>query len=267
MDSTELSKSCPLTRPRGILAIPARLNSTRLPRKLLLNDTGQALLAHVIENARQVISSLATLFSGLTVVCGDSKLANVARQTDVKVIPSSGEYSCGTSRIADALPHIQNEFGQVDFVLNWQADQVLVHAEAVQSCVEALFHSPGTEMATIAIRRLSNDLIRSDSSTVKVSVCEAGWATDFRRDDINEVPSRNGVWCQHVGLYAYRTSLLTAYFDIPPSPREQPEQLEQLRFLDSGHQIRVSMVPQKWAGQSINTLNDYNTFVETLSAS
>lgn len=267
MHERELNKSRSLTELRGVLAIPARLKSTRLPRKLLLHDTGQALLAHVIENAQQVVCSLGKLFSGIVVVCDGEELAGIARQANVNVILASGKHSCGTSRIAAALPQIQYEFGQVDFVLNWQADQVLVHGEAIQSCVEALLHSADTEMATIAVSRFNEDLLKTDSSTVKVSVDENGWATDFRRDHPSVDSGQRDTWCQHVGLYAYRTGLLRAYPEIPPSPRETNEQLEQLRFLKAGYRIRVALVPEKSPGQSINVRKDYDAFIETLNMS
>lgn len=238
--------------------IPARLQSTRLPRKLLLNVTGKPLLQYVWETA-----------------CECPELHDVVVATDSEEIADAvhtfggraeltGFHNSGTDRIAEVTRRC---FPDADAVVNLQGDEPELDPAIVTALVREIKTS-SCQMATVAAPITSPEVVL-DPSCVKVVVDVNGRAMYFSRSPVpfsRDVPIedffRDGEpspWLLHVGLYAYRRDFLLKLTTLPPSPLEQLEKLEQLRALQSGASVAVAIVNHAAAG--IDTPEDYAAFV------
>lgn len=236
--------------------IPARLQSTRLPRKLLLNETGKPLIQHTWEAA-------------LSADCLDDVIVATDNEQIARVVCAfggrcelTGDHPSGTDRIAEV---VQRVCPDVDVVVNIQGDEPEVDAQQIAQLVDALTQS-GAEMATLAtpIRRIEE---RDDPSCVKVVCGQDGRALYFSRATIpfsrdmdpDQLLEAESPWKLHLGLYAYRTDFLLRLTQLPPSPLEKLEKLEQLRALEVGARIQLAIVEHRSVG--IDTPEDYAAFV------
>lgn len=240
------------------IVIPARLASTRLPRKLLLRETGKSLLQHTYEAARR-----ASLPECVIVAADHHEIADDVRRFGGDVRMTSPTCASGTDRVAE----IAREMTDVDAFVNVQGDEPEVSALAIDAVVRLLEMHPDVPMATIAnpIRTKSQ---LDDPACVKVVVNAQMRAMYFSRSCIPFPRSWNDallnttppLFLQHVGLYAYRRDFLLTLAAMPPSLLERSESLEQLRVLEAGYPILVGVVEEKSTG--IDTPEDYRAFVE-----
>ena len=247
---------------RGAIAIPARLESMRLPNKLLLARTGRPLLAHVVERCLAAAARSGGQLTEVFVACDDERLCRAAEAAGVRAALTGRHHQCGTTRIAEAvgrLPHAP------DFVVNVQGDEPELAPEAILAVVAAL--AAGTApMATLAVAMPAGTAAeKADPNVVKVALAADGHALCFSRAPIpydRQLEAAGGSpWHHHLGIYAYRTDFLQAFAALPPTPLEQREGLEQLRALEHGHRLRVAEVPAAWAAKGIDTAEDYEAFV------
>ncbi len=244
--------------PRSFVVIPARLASTRLPRKLLLRETGKSLIQHTYEAA-----SRASRPEGLLVATDHQDIFDEVRAFGGRVEMTDPEAASGTDRVAE----IARGLGDVDIVVNVQGDEPELSGESIDLAVRLLEGDPTAVMSTLAtpIRRREQ---LEDPACVKVVVDQRGRALYFSRspiphprqweDDLLEAEPPH--FYQHVGLYAYRREFLLQLAQMPQSSLEKLEKLEQLRVLEAGYQIVVGVVDEPTFG--IDTPEDYRAFVE-----
>ena len=242
--------------------IPARLQSSRLPRKLLLNVTGKPLIQYVWETACHCPE-----LHDVVVATDSEEIADVVASFGGRA-EMTGEHNSGTDRIAEVTRRC---FSHVDAVVNLQGDEPELDPKVVASLVRELKTS-NSQMATVAAPMSSSEMVR-DPSCVKVVTDVNGRAMYFSRSPIpfpREQPIESwfqddepAPWLLHVGLYAYRRDFLLKLTAMPPSPLEQMEKLEQLRALQSGASIAVAVINQAAAG--IDTPEDYAAFVQRQS--
>ena len=247
--------------PTSLIVIPARLHSTRLPRKLLLRETGKTVLQHTYEAALQ-----ASLPTQVCVATDHEEIAHEVEAFGGAVIMTDANAASGTDRVAEAvrsLPH-------ADIVVNVQGDEPDIRGESIDLAIRRLIDNPYAKMSTLAtpIRDIDQLL---DPACVKVVNSVHGAALYFSRSPIPHV--RNGVsqahldegaFLQHIGLYAYRREFLLQLSQLPPSSLERLENLEQLRVLEAGYQIQVGIVQENSCG--IDTPEDYQRFVRARAA-
>ena len=239
--------------------IPARLQSTRLPRKLLLNATGKPLIQYVWETACQCPE-----LHDVVVATDSEEIASVVLSFGGRV-EKTREHNSGTDRIAEVTRRC---FPDADAIVNLQGDEPELDPRVVSSLVREL-QSSNSQMATVAAPMTSPEMVR-DPGCVKVVTDINGRAMyfsrapiPFSRDQPIEDFFRDGEpspWLLHVGLYAYRRDFLLKLTSMPPSPLEQLEKLEQLRALQCGASIAVSVVNHAAVG--IDTPQDYADFVQ-----
>jgi 3-deoxy-manno-octulosonate cytidylyltransferase (CMP-KDO synthetase) len=241
---------------RVVGIIPARLQSTRLPRKLLLEETGKPLLQYTWEAARQA-SSLAEVIIATDSAEIAARAARFGARCDI-----TGEHPSGTDRIAEVARRVKG-----DIFVNIQGDEPEINPDHIDVLVETLVQNLAADLATLAtpIRDLQD---RDSPSCVKV-VCAADGralyfsraAVPFVRDrDPHQALSADSPWLLHLGIYAYRREYLLQLTQLPPSRLEQLEKLEQLRALEAGATIQVAVVEHRTVG--IDTPDDYARFVE-----
>lgn len=242
---------------RVVGVIPARLASTRLPRKLLLAETGQPLLQHTWEAARQAV-----VINELVVAAEEPELVEAVRAFGAPCELTAAHPS-GTDRIAEV---IARSYSDCDVVVNIQGDEPEVDPGHLAQLVRLLEDCPGAAMSTLATP-IREQAVRDSPSCVKVVVGADGRALYFSRSVIphlrdgnpNEWPVGETPWLLHLGLYAYRREFLLELTRRPVSRLERWEKLEQLRALEAGARIQVGVVEHPAVG--IDTPEDYARFV------
>lgn len=240
--------------------IPARLHSTRLPRKLLLAETGRPLLEHTWRCA-----SLATRLTSVIVAADSDEIACVVREFGGHC-ELTGEHPSGTDRIAEVALRCCPD-GQI--FVNIQGDEPEIDPANIDAVIQALVDCPDAQMATLATPLKTLEQVYA-SSCVKVVVAADGRALYFSRSmipfcrdrDPAEVLVSEQPWLLHLGIYAFRREFLFEMTKLPPSRLEQLEKLEQLRALEAGARIQVAIVPHHSVG--IDTPEDYARFVERI---
>ena len=246
--------------------IPARLASTRLPRKLLLNETGKTLLQHTWEAVRQAES-----LERLIIATDDVEIEAVAKSFGAEVV-MTGDCSNGTERVAEAIGNLNLP---ADIIVNIQGDEPELDPQQIDLCVQSLIDHPECEMSTLANPLHDADHV-NDPACVKVVLANNGNALYFSRSPLphsrdcspedwfsNTGADQPSPWMQHIGLYAYREPFLKEFVKMPVSTLENIEKLEQLRALQAGAQIHVSVVSHCSIG--IDTPEDYAAFVKRMA--
>lgn len=232
----------------AVVAIPARLRSSRLPRKMLADLGGCTLLEHTYRVALQAEC-------GPVVVLTDAaEVAAVARSFGAAVVLTDPALPSGTARIASVVDRLA-----ADVVVNLQGDAPLTDPEVVaRSAEEARLSGAPVTMPVFAITS-AEDL--GDPGVVKVVRAHDARALYCSRNVVPHVRDRPAdgwigatTFWAHPGLYAYGRGFLEAFFDLPPSPLEQAECLEQLRWLQAGLRVHTFDVPPQ--GPSVDTPAD-----------
>ena len=235
--------------------IPARTASTRLPRKLLLRETGKSVLEHTYTAACQAQRPL-----GVWVAAGDGEIAREVHRFGGRVEQTDPDLPSGTDRVAElARRHALRHF---DILVNVQGDEPEIDPHVIDRLIERLENQPEAEMATLAAP-IRDDANFHDPACVKVVTDISGRALYFSRAPIpfqrDSSDSAARPPLMHLGIYAYRRESLLRFAALPPSLLEQCERLEQLRALEAGFTIAVEVVNDATCG--IDTQEDYTRFV------
>jgi len=256
-------------RIRAVAIVPARLASRRLPRKMLLDDTGRALFEHT---ARNVASCPAV--ERVVVATDADEVVRRAALGDVEAVLTRPDHASGTDRVFEALGALDQTY---DVVLNVQGDEPELDTGDLTRLVQA-FAAPEVEIATLA-GPLHSELEADAPQVVKVVLDASGDALYFSRSQIPHRPTDSGggggdpvrsyaregapAWLglvrRHIGVYAFRPAALAEFCGLPPGPLELTENLEQLRWLEAGRRIRVLETSHVPLG--IDTREDYDAFV------
>jgi 3-deoxy-manno-octulosonate cytidylyltransferase (CMP-KDO synthetase) len=236
-------------KPTVIGIIPARFGSTRLPGKALRLILGKTMVQRVYERAL-----LARGIESVCVATDDERIARVVEGFGGRAIMTSPDHPSGTDRLAEATRAVN-----ADIVVNVQGDQPFLDPLMIDEAVEPLLADPTLPMATLMhpVHR-PEDL--QDPSVVKVVTDLAGNALYFSRSLIpyprQAIP--HTVY-EHVGLYVYRREFLQKLAQLPPTPLERIESLEQLRVLEHGFRLRVVETKCRdhlFSGFSVDTEHD-----------
>jgi 3-deoxy-manno-octulosonate cytidylyltransferase (CMP-KDO synthetase) len=240
------------TRPVIIAVIPARYGSTRFPGKSLAMIRDKPMIQWVYEGTRR-----SRLISRVIVATDDDRILRAVRSFGGDAVMTSPSHQTGTDRIAEAVGSLS-----CDIVVNVQGDEPLVHPEMIDSAVQPLVDDPSIPIGTVC-RRIDRREEAFDPNVVKVVCDRKGFALYFSRAPI---PWHRDAWAgtdrlsemqltgplyKHIGLYVYRKEFLLHYAALPQTPLEAVEKLEQLRALESGHRIRVSVTDHESFGVDI----------------
>ena len=212
--------------------IPARLGSTRLPRKPLVPLAGEPLIIVVTRRIADF-----GICDRLVVATDAREIAAVVRDAGFEAVMTSPDHASGTERVAEVVA--KAEFSNFNFILNVQGDEPFVAAAAIRGALACL---EGGEPLGTAAGSLEPALV-NDPNRVKVVADTRGRAVYFSRAPIPFDRDGKGdvVYHQHVGVYAYTREGLQAWVQLPPVPEEQWERLEQLRPLLHGIPMGVTL--------------------------
>ncbi|QEY32426.1 3-deoxy-manno-octulosonate cytidylyltransferase [Synechococcus sp. RSCCF101] len=239
---------------RSVVAVPARLASSRLPNKVLAEIGGRPMLQRVLERCRQAQGPAAV------VLCTDSEeLADLGRQWGVPALLTSADCSSGSDRlasVADALVALAwgEEPGSCGdrlcrtAVINVQGDQPFLDPAVVSAMhAEFLRRTPVPAVIT-PVYPLKPDTIHNPA-VVKTLLAHDGRALYFSRSAIPHVRDvdpadwhHHTTYWGHVGMYGFRGDVLAGWRALPPSPLEDLERLEQLRLIEAGHTVATFRV-------------------------
>jgi 3-deoxy-manno-octulosonate cytidylyltransferase (CMP-KDO synthetase) len=221
---------------KAIAVIPARLASTRLPRKMLRELAGQPLLTYVYQAVRS-----SPLLDDVVIATDSEEIMSFCRERGWHARMTSIDHRSGTERIHEISNSIV-----ADVYLNVQGDEPLTRAEHIGGLLE-LMNDPAVEVGTLKTCAADSDI--RNQNAVKVTTDIAGRALYFSRATIPF--DRDGTsprYFKHLGFYAYRKSALDCFVAWPESSLERSERLEQLRFLENGTAIHVAETPHDSVG-------------------
>ena len=223
------------------IVIPARFASSRLPGKPLLEIHGRPMILRVVDQARKVKG-----FDDLCVATDDERIAAVCRAEGVDVVITSSDHPSGTDRLSE-VAKIKG-WASDDIIVNVQGDEPLLPAQLVQQVAQLLVDQPESSMSTLCESIHQLEEFQRDS-IVKVVMSKHNQALYFSRATIPY--DRDGAKqaeqklhdqaYRHLGLYAYRVKLLQEYVTWEMGVLEKLESLEQLRVLENGHRIAISV--------------------------
>lgn len=223
------------------IVIPARFASSRLPGKPLLEIHGRPMILRVVHQARKVKG-----FDDLCVATDDERIAAVCRAEGVDVVITSPDHPSGTDRLSE-VAKIKG-WASDDIIVNVQGDEPLLPAQLVQQVAQLLVDQPESSMSTLCESIHQLEEFQRDS-IVKVVMSKHNQALYFSRATIPY--DRDGAKqaeqklhdqaYRHLGLYAYRVKLLQEYVTWEMGVLEKLESLEQLRVLENGHRIAISV--------------------------
>ena len=217
-----------------IVLIPARMASTRLPRKPLADIHGEPMIAHVWRRAVEAD------VGPVVVAADDPAIIRAVEAAGGWAILTRPDHASGSDRIFEAVCAI-DPAGRHDIIINVQGDLPTIGAHAVRAALGPL-SDLGVDIATLATRIIRADE-RDNPNVVKAVGTEIApgrlRALYFTRAS---APWGEGELLHHIGLYAWRRAALARFVGLPPSKLEQRERLEQLRALEAGMRIDIALV-------------------------
>jgi len=231
--------------------VPARLNSTRLPRKILADLNGKPLIAHVMGRALEAKS-----LDKVILAVDSEETIKALEQYDFDMVLTSSDHVSGTDRIAEVIEEIPD----AEIIINIQGDEPLIEADVIDSLVDS-FNDSTVNISTIVSTKLTvSDLL--NPNVVKAIVNEYQDAIEFKRNIFDlEI---GGVY-RHVGIYGFRRESLISFTKLDPSVREIESRLEQLRALDNGMSIRATVT--NYDSHSVDTQADLDKVARIMEMS
>lgn len=238
----------------GAIIIPARYASTRFPGKALAMLGGQTVIERVYRQAAQVQGWR------VLVATDDDRIAQHVGSFGGAVVMTGTHHPSGTDRVYEAVTQLSP---QPEFVINVQGDEPFVQPEQIIAVAE-LLSRPEVQIATL-VRSMDDTAHLHNPSKVKVVIALDGRALYFSRSGIPYLRETGHAHQHllHVGLYGYKTETLAAITALPPSPLEQAEALEQLRWLENGFTIHTALTNH--ASPGIDTPNDLQEAINRLA--
>ena len=239
---------------KKVIVIPARLDSSRLPKKVLLDLKGKTVLQRVYEQCLKVKN-----IDEVYIATDSFEIKEVCKTFTNQVIITKSTHQSGTDRIGEAISSID-----CDIVINVQGDEPFIEPSLIEALVNS-FSNSDISMSS-AMSKINNVKDLQNSNVVKVVVDRQNNALFFSRSmlpfprDVKEISFSNEVlekyqFFRHIGIYGYRKEFLLHYVNMEQSSLEKIEKLEQLRALENGFKIKMIETDSSLLG--IDTREDY----------
>lgn len=247
--------------------IPARYGSTRFEGKPLAEILGKPMIQYVYEGVCQ-----SKLIEDVIIATDDKRIFDSAKKFGARVVMTSPHHSTGTNRVAEVAKRIKSKI-----IVNVQGDEPLIKGSIVDKAIRPLLKDETLQMSTL-MTRIEEVKDWLNPHIVKVVVDKNGFALYFSRSpipfprDINIEQIRSSPFginrplpkrvFKHIGVYVYRREFLLRFSKLRPTPLEKLERLEQLRALENGHPIKITLV--KYEPLSVDTPEDLKKVVSLL---
>ena len=222
-----------------LVVIPARLGSTRLPRKPLADIGGKPMVIRVAERAKQ------SLAHSVVVATDSPEIQAACDEYRIECLLTSADHPTGTDRIAEVAQLLKLPSNAL--IVNVQGDEPLIPPELINQVASTLAEHQECAISTVAVP-ITDATEINNPNVVKVVLNRAGEALYFSRAPIPFVRDpqvdQKTDHLRHLGIYAYRADFLQAYTRLEPAPPEQAEALEQLRALWTGYRIAVHVASE-----------------------
>jgi 3-deoxy-manno-octulosonate cytidylyltransferase (CMP-KDO synthetase) len=217
-----------------LVVIPTRMQATRLPGKPLADIHGTPMIIHVWRRA------MAAAVGRVVVAADTDEILSVVRKAGGEAVMTRADHPSGSDRAFEAINRIDPE-GDCDLIVNLQGDLPSLEPHLVRACIEPL-RAKGPDIATLAAEireaeeRTNPNVVKVVGSPIAANHLRALYFTRAT------APHGDGPLYHHIGIYAYRRSALERFVSLRPSALELREKLEQLRALEAGMRIDVSLV-------------------------
>jgi 3-deoxy-manno-octulosonate cytidylyltransferase (CMP-KDO synthetase) len=219
-----------------LCVIPSRIGSTRLPRKPLLPIQGKPMIQWVYENA-----SRCSLITQVVVATDSEEIASVVKANGGKVVMTDPYLRTGSDRVAAVAEH----YPEMDVIINLQGDEPFIKPRMLEQLVAPYLAGEKPDMTTLAYPLIMETEF-TEPGVVKVITDVNSNAIYFSRSPIPYFRNQTKAPVyHHMGLYAFRRDFLLRYKDLPQTPLEKAEALEQLRALEHGYCIRVCLTEER----------------------
>ena len=227
--------------------IPARLNSTRLEKKLLKDLCGVPLIVRTYKNIVKT-----NLFNEVIVVTDSDEIINVLVKNDIKFLKSKNKHKTGTDRIAE----FSNEF-KSDIIVNIQGDEPFINKNDLKKIIEVFNNDIDNKIDIVSLMislKSNNDIVNPNN--VKVIVDKNNNSIYFSRNVIPFNRSNYKIkYFKHVGIYAFRNSYLNEFKNYIQSDLEKTEMIEAIRVIENGKKIKMIEIFNEHI--SIDTIDDF----------
>lgn len=256
---------------KTVIVIPARYQSSRLPGKPLLDETGWPMIRHVYEQAKQ-----SKLASRVLVATDDSRIMDAVAAFGGEAVMTSSEHPSGTDRLAEVAERYVADY---DLVVNVQGDEPEIEPEKIDQLI-TLYETAGDAAMATLVWPFPAERVNGAGSVTDPACCKAVLGKPvvkngaeigrealyfsrapipYPRDNDGVIADASGYYL-HLGIYAYAPEFLKRYVAMPMGRLEQIEKLEQLRVLENGYKIVAGIVDTGAFG--VDTPEDYRIFVQ-----
>ena len=228
--------------------IPARLNSTRLEKKLIKNLGGIPVIVRTYQN---ICST--KLFDEVVVVTDSVDIINVLKEYDIKFLKSKEDHNTGTDRIAEFSKKFKS-----DIIINVQGDEPFVLKEDLSKIINTFKNDIENKINVVSLmtKLISVEEINNPNN-VKVVVDKNNNSLMFSRAVIPYKRVENNVnYFKHIGIYAFRNSFLNKFKKFKQTNLELTEMIEALRIIEHGYNIHMIEIDHEQI--SIDTIDDFN---------
>jgi 3-deoxy-manno-octulosonate cytidylyltransferase (CMP-KDO synthetase) len=248
---------------KNVVIIPARLNSSRLPKKVILAINGKPMVQHVYEAAKK-----AKKIDAVYIATDSKEVKDVCNNFTQNIIMTSQNHESGTDRIAEAITNIECKN-----IINVQGDEPLIDPSLIDELVELLESS--NESMVSAMHKIETIEDLKSTNSVKVTVDNENNALYFSRSII---PHHRDNWesllshhktipeplkfYKHIGIYGYKKDFLLNYSKMKQTYLERLEKLEQLRVLENGY--RIKMIETEYVPVGVDVQEDLEQVRELL---
>jgi len=235
---------------KTLAVIPARIASTRLPRKMLRDVAGKPLVVRVYDAVKTCAA-----IDDIVIATDSDEIMSVCRLHQCNVRMTMSSHRSGTERVHEISAQLT-----ADVYLNVQGDEPLTRADQIQTLVE-LMQNSAIEVGTLKTKARHTDIHNPAAVKVVTDIFER--ALYFSRAAVpHDRDSSGASYFKHLGFYAYRKAALDRFVSLPESSLERSEKLEQLRFLENGMPIYVKETPFDSIG--VDTEDDLQRVEEIL---
>ncbi len=245
-------------RPLKVLAVvPARFASSRFPGKIIAALAGKPLVLHAYERA-----SSASLVTDALIATDHEEVVQALRPFNPRYVMTRTDHACGTDRIAEVA-----QSSDADIIVNVQGDEALIDPGTIDMTIQALLDNPDVPMSTARHLITDPEKIR-DPNVVKVVCDQRNYALYFSRSPIpfirdwSDRAANLQCYWQHIGIYVFRREFLIRFSQMPQSPLERIEKLEQLRVIEAG--IPIVVVTTNYESIGVDTPDDLRRVAELM---